>query len=153
MSTNLEALNLVCNIQPIDLHMKLKVAEASIKIRSNTTPLNTFYKNWTTKRNSERYLSTLTKLSLATKQIIKGRHAEQIVLPNVIWDTEEPPFINTKIVLQPKQTKEEQLQYVLFLLNTNDYDYIICTDGSTLKDNSNMLGLTGAAAAPYMKDL
>ena len=152
-STNLEALNLVCNIQPIDLHMKLKAAEASIKIRSKTTPLNTLYKNWTTKRNSERYLSTFTKLSLAKKQITKGRDAEQIVLPNVIWDTEEPPFIDTKIVLQPKQTKEEQLQFVLFLLDTNDYDYIICTDGSTLKDNSKILGQTGAAAVIYERSV
>ena len=75
--------------------MKLKVAEASIKIRSKTTPINKLYLHWSTKRNSEKYLSTFTKLSLATKQINKGRHTEQKVLPNVIWDTEEPPFVDS----------------------------------------------------------
>ena len=152
-STSLEALNLVCNIQPIDLHMKLKVAEASIKIKSKTTPINKLYQHWSTKRNSEKYLSTFTKLSLATKQINKGRHTEQKVLPNVIWDTEEPPFVDSNIVLQRRQTKEEQLQHVMFLLNNNPYDFIICTDGSTLKVSSSSLGQTGASAAIYKESI
>ena len=41
----------------------------------------------------------------------------------------------------------------MFLLNNNPYDFIICTDGSTLKVSSSSLGQTGASAAIYKESI
>ena len=59
-----------------------------------------------------------------------------------------PPTFNPDIIIPFNSNKEQQLQEVRVLLESS-YDYVIFTDGSTLKEESKCNGKTGASAVIY----
>ena len=66
-----------------------------------------------------------------------------------IWDKSEPTFLDHSMIIEPRNDKEQQIQVVNNLLKVNNFDYIVCTDGSTIKNESKHLGKTGFAAVIY----
>ena len=151
-STNIEALNLICNVLPIDLYLKVKTSEAMIKILSHDSPLSRLYYNWNATKASEKHLSSFAKICSSIRQILRTRSVPEIH-PESIWDKQEPPFVEPGLVIQPRRDKEQQIQLVNETIHENDFDIIICTDGSTIKKNSKYLGQTGSAAVIYEKSL
>lgn len=53
------------------------------------------------------------------------------------------------MIIELIKDKEQSIQMVKNLLKADEFDYIVCTDGSTLKNESKHLGKTGSAAVLY----
>ena len=110
------------------------------------------YHNWNVTKASEKHLSSFAKICSSIRQILRTRSVPEIHLES-IWDIQEPPFVEPGLVIQPRKDKEQQIQLVNETIHENDFDIIICTDGSTIKKNSKYLGQTGSAAVIYDRSL
>jgi ribonuclease HI len=156
-SSSKEVLNLITNVTPIDLHFKLRLSESLARIMSRNSPINTTYDAWKTGNLKNRFTkitTTYRKLELASQQILK-KNINQHSIPRVeLYDSRFPPFIKTSDIIPSENTKEQQKTKVISMIRENvKYDYIIGTDGSTLKDAQNdSLGPSAAAAIVLQKD-
>ena len=147
-STSSEILNLMCNILPIDLYLKVKTSESMIMFSSKTSPLNSLYCTWKNSKATEKYISSFSKMFSSIRQILKSRSTPQCEsIP--IWDKCEPTFLDHNIIIEPRNDKEQKIQVVNNLLKDNNFYYIVCTDGSTIKNESKQLGKTGSVAVIY----
>jgi ribonuclease HI len=105
------------------------------------------------RRRFTKVTTTYRKMELATQQILKKNILQHEVLKVELYDSKFPPFIQTSSIIPPDNSKEEQKKKVQTLLQSNHYDYIISTDGSTLKEESrSSLGPSGAAAIVFAKE-
>ena len=147
-SSSTEALNLICNVLPIDLYLKVKTSEAMIKILSKDSPLSRLFHHWNDNRANEKHLSSFARICSSIRQILRTREIPRIHQAS-LWDKHEPPFVDNGLVLLARRDKEQQIQLVNEILHDNDFDFIICTDGSTIKENSKYLGKTESAAVIY----
>ena len=156
-SSSREVLNLITNVIPIDLHFKLRISESLARIMSRNSPINISYDAWKTGYMRNKYskiITTYRKLELASQQILK-KNINQHNIPKLqLYDNRFPPFIETTDIVPSEITKELQKTKVTSMIRENlKYDFIIGTDGSTLKYSANSsLGPSAAAAIVFAKD-
>ena len=154
-SSSREVLNVMTNTLPIDLHFKLRVSESLARIMSKSSPVNLSYKQWSENDGRKKFTKVITtyrKMELATQQLLKKNILQHEVLQVQLYDSKFPPFIQTSTIIPSESSKEEQKKKVHTLLQSDYYDYIISTDGSTLKaDTTSSLGPSGAAAIVFRK--
>ena len=92
-------------------------------------------------------------MELATQQILRKNIKQHELLKVQVHNSRFPPFIQSSDIITSVNSKDEQKMEVLTLLQSNDYDYIISTDRSTLKKNGNdSLGPSASAAIIFSKD-
>ena len=92
-------------------------------------------------------------MELASQQIMKKNLNKHEVLKVRLHDSKFPPFAMTTDIIPSEKTKELQKTKVISLvMEENDYDYVIGTDGSTLKQDNCNLGPSAAAAIVFKKD-
>ena len=142
------------NVVPIDSHFKLRASETLTRIMSKRSAINLSYNKWKasdTKKNGK-ILTTYRKLELATQQIIKKNINQYEVKEVNLYNSKFPPFVDTPGILDRESSKEQQVVKVKDLIRNNDYDLIISTDGSTLKEGSDSLGPSGAAAVVFGRE-
>ena len=155
-SSSREVLNVMTSTLPIDLHFKLRVSESLARIMSKSSPINKSYKRWSGSEERRKYTKSTTtyrKMELATQQLLKKNIRQHQVLEVELYDDKFPPFVQTSGIIPSKNSKEEQKDFVASLLRSNEFDYIISTDGSTLKEDSrSSLGQSGAAAVVFRKE-
>ena len=91
-------------------------------------------------------------MELATQQLLHKNIRQHEVLKVGLYDSRFPPFLHTSDIITSENSKHEQKMKVLSLLQNNEYyNYIISTDGSTLRDENRCLGPSGAAAIIFHK--
>jgi ribonuclease HI len=88
---------------------------------------------------------------MASKQILKRSSKELQVHTTTVHDPNLPNFRQLNIIKEHSRSKEEQLVKVQSMLETNNYDYIVASDGSKLGEGS--FGKCGASAVIYQKNL
>ena len=66
---------------------------------------------------------------------------------------EVPPNIVNNTIVKPSSDKKTQIESVNNMIRDNNYRYIICSDGSTLKVDQESCGKSGAAAVIYDNNL
>ena len=96
-------------------------------------------------------IPTLTKMWMATKQIMKNSSKELKVHSTVIHDPIIPNFKQLAVLSEHMSSKEQQVDKIKNMLESEHYDYIIATDGSKLGDGR--YGRTGAAAVIYKQSI
>ena len=155
-SSSREVLNLMTDTLPLDLHFKLRASESLARIMSRNSPVNLSYQKWRTsdgrKACKTKITTTYRKMELATQQLLHKNIRQHEVLKVDLFDSRFPPFFEASDIITSDSSKLEQKLKVLSLLQNNEYyDYIISTDGSTLKDDNSILGPSGAAAIVFHK--
>ena len=145
--TDTDVLNLMTNVLPIDLHLKVVVAKKFIQIQSGVNPLNDMLRKWISRTDSDKHITTFTNMWLATKQILKTSYKNLEINQTKEHDILLPNFQIYGILAESNNSKEEQLSTVMSRIQSNDFDYIIATDGSKLGDGC--FGKTGASAVIY----
>ena len=149
-SSSREVLNLITNTKPIDLHFKLRGSESLARIMSKNSPVNESYETWKKTplpRSSNKITTTYRKLELASQQILNKNINQHQLLKVNLHDKRFPPFVQKSSVLPIENSKELQKQKVIrLMMESEDYDYVIGTDGCTPKDDSDVLGPSAAAA-------
>ena len=155
-STSKEVLNLTTNILPIDLHFKLRASESLARIMSKNSPINSSYESWRSsnlRNNKAKIITTYRKLELASQQILQKNLNQHEVLKVKLHDTKFPPFLKNSGIIPSEKSKEQQkTKVVSLMMESNEYDFIIGTDGSTLKyDNNSSLGPSAAAAIVFRR--
>ena len=156
-SSSKEVLNLTTNILPIDLHFKLRASESLARIMSKSSPINTSYESW---RNSNmrskctKIITTYRKMELASQQILQKNLNQHEVLKVKLHNIKFPPFVQTSVIIPSEKTKEQQkIKVVSLMMESNEYEFVIGTDGSTMKyDNNSSLGPSAAAAIVFRRD-
>ena len=123
----------------------MKTSEAIIRILSKDSPLSRLYHYWNANEAREKHLSSFAKICSSIRQILRTRGILQIYQVS-LWDKHEPPFVDNGLVLQAILDKDQQIQLENETLHDNDFDFIIRTDGCTIKENSKYHGKTGCAA-------
>ena len=155
-SSSRDVLNLISNVIPIDLHFKLRASESLTRIMSKRSPINTSYEQWKESDGRRRFTkitTTYRKLELAFQQIAK-RNINQVDVHKVeLYDRRFPPFVQVTDIIPSENTKEAQKTKVTSMIRDNNkFDYIISTDGSTMKDGNSSMGPSAAAALVFRKD-
>ena len=151
--TSIEVLNMITNTLPIDLHLKKKAAEDLCRISSRDSDvINSQFEawwEWINNGGTEKYSSSFRKMMMDYTQITK----EEFLAPERVslFRTEVNPFVSMDIMIEREDTPELQLVQVTNLINSNSYDFIIGTDGSSFPRNGSKLGNTGAAAIVMRK--
>ena len=141
-STSREVLNLITNIVPIDLHFKLRCSESLARIKSKNSPICWSYQKWHGNN------SGIVKDKITTYNKNIKFYEVTDVKP---YHSKIPPFIERSVLIQSEASKEQQKVKLDLVRAENNYDYVISTDGSTLKTKNDSLG-PSASAAVIFKD-
>ena len=148
-----DVLSVMTNVIPIDLHLKLRSAENLTRMLSKSSCIRNSYEKWKHTAAKENKLTTLTKMDLAFKQIMRISTKEIKVHTKQLYLQEIPPNLIREIIIKPLSSKTSQIEMVNDLLGRESYDFIICSDGSTIKEESRSCGKSGAAAVIFEKSL
>ena len=155
-SSSREVLNLITNMLPIDLHFKLRASESLARIMSRESPINRSYEVWRNreyKNTSDKIITTYRRMELASQQILKKNLNHHEVLSVKLHDNRFPPFTHTSDIIPSENNRElQKIKVISLTMEENDYNYIIGTDGSTLKHENCCLGPSAAAATVFKKD-
>ena len=124
---------------------------------SKNSPINSSYESWRSsnlRNNKAKIITTYRKLELASQQILQKNLNQHEVLKVKLQDTKFPPFLKNSGIIPSEKNKEQQkTKVVSLMMESNEYDFIIGTDGSTLKyDNNSSLGPSAAAAIVFRRD-
>ena len=91
-------------------------------------------------------ITTMCRLWMAFKQILKGPHRNVKVYKSINYNDQLPSFVEPPGMNKVHESKDKQIEAVKNMIEEKKYDFIINTDGSTLKDNWLSCGKSGAAA-------
>ena len=152
--TSTEVLNILTNILPIDLHLKKRAAEYLCRLSSKNNVSSSFYHEWQERSaNLNRPvcnpITSFSKMEMAYKQITRMKFVSP--LPVTMYSIEQPAFIDQKMLLTYSRNATEQVQNVENIIQSNDYDVIISTDGSSSPSELSHFGLSGAGAVVKLR--
>ena len=149
--TSGDLLDIISQCIPIDLHLRLKSAEALVKIKSKQTPVYHVYNRWFLgPKVKESTLTTFSKMRTNYRLIMKSNKNFEVPVVQM-WCKEFPPFVDDNIIKEYLKDKDSQILNVNN--NLNNYDVIICTDGSTLMEKNHEVGKSGSAAIIYLDSI
>ena len=146
-------MNVITNVIPIDLHFKLKLATKHSQILAKDPLINETYRKWETGVNRGKGISTMCRVWMASKQILKSSHKNLRIFSSNVYDERLPTFISSTKMIPAANTKEEQQELVNNLIEVEKFDYIITTDGSTIKEKWESCGMSGAAAVVHKEKI
>ena len=69
-----------------------------------------------------------------------------------LFDGRFPPFLDNSHIIPTEECRDKQKMKISSLIMGGEYDVVIGTDGSTVKDGNRSLGPSAAAAVVYRKE-